>query len=236
MFVLILGDSISTYIGYNPKEYAVFYDEQMQKRNGLQSVYDTWWAKVNQSLGGYLCVNNSYSGSRVSGLDFPAGHSLERIMNLRTSENSPDLILIYLGFNDFGYGVPICCAPMSNDGKSNMLYFEDAYLQMLGGLRYYYPHTKIVCATLMRTTLKQNDFWHFPERLGGISLNAYNDVIRRAASKCRIGLADLAKHHINFSKFRKYDCRYETLDGTHPTAKGHQTIADEWIACLSRIL
>ncbi len=56
MFVSILGDSISTYSGYNPKGYTVFYDAEMQKRNGLYSAYDTWWAKVNQELRAYLCV------------------------------------------------------------------------------------------------------------------------------------------------------------------------------------
>jgi len=236
MFVSILGDSISTYSGYNPDGYAIFYDEQMQKRNGLKSVYDTWWAKVNKSLGAYLCVNNSYSGSRVSGKVFPAGNCQERIMHLRTSGHIPDLILIYLGFNDFGYGVPVSCAPMSNDGKTDLRYFEDAYMQMLMGLRYYYPNTRIICATLMRTTLKQNELWHFPERLGGICFDEYNNAIRRAASQCHIGLADLAKRHLNFPKLMKYDSRYETLDGTHPTVKGHKIIADEWIACLSRLL
>ena len=162
MFVSILGDSISTYSGFNPDGYVVFYDEEMQKRNGLQSVYDTWWAKVNQWVGAYLCVNNSYSGSRVSGLEFPTGHCQERVMHLSTPENTPDLILIYLGFNDFGYGVPISCAPQSNDGRINLMYFEDAYHQMLTGVRYFYPNAKIVCGTLMRTTLEQDKEWNFP--------------------------------------------------------------------------
>ena len=235
MFVSILGDSISTYSGYNPDGYAVFYDEEMQKRNGLNSVYDTWWAKVNQELRAYLCVNNSFSGSRVSGLEFPAGHCQERVMHLRTPEHTPDLILIYLGFNDFGYGVPVSCAPRSNDGKTNLRYFEDAYHRMLTGLRYFYPNTRIICATLMRTVLEQNKLWQFPERLGGIGLDAYNDAIRRAASNCHVWLADLAKRHLNIANLTNCDCRYETLDGAHPTAKGHQTIANEWIACLSKI-
>lgn len=226
MLVSILGDSISTYSGYNPRGYAVYYDEDMKMRNGLQSVYDTWWAKVNQKLNAYLCVNNSYSGSRVSGEEFPAGCCMERIANLRTSEYTPDLILIYMGFNDFGYGVPISCDPLSNEGRTSLLCFEDAYHQMLTGLRYFYPNTKIVCATLMKTKLKYNRQWNFPDRLGGISIDEYNEAIRRAAFNCHIDLADLAKH----------DMRYETLDGTHPTIKGHQTIADEWIACLSRLL
>lgn len=236
MFVSILGDSISTYNGYNPDGYAVFYDAEMQKRNGLNSVYDTWWAKVNQELRAYLCVNNSYSGSRVSGPEFPAGCCPERIMNLRTPKYKPNLILIYLGFNDFGYGVPISCSPQSNDGKINVSYFEDAYHQMLTGLRYFYPDAKIVCATLMRTTLKHNNLWRFPEKTGKICIDDYNNAIRRAADYCHMGLADLAKQHLNITELCMNDRRYETLDGTHPTAKGHQRIAEEWIGCLSKLL
>lgn len=226
MLVSILGDSISTYSGFIPDGYAVYYDQEMQKQNGLTSVYDTWWAKVNQAFDAFLCVNNSYSGSEVSGWDFPAGCCRERIMHLRTSEYSPDLILIYMGFNDFGYGMLISCAPLSNYGQTNLLFFEDAYHQMLTGLRFFYPYAKIVCATLMRTTLKQNNQWLFPDRLGGICIDDYNNAIQRASVNCHVDLADLAKR----------DRRYETLDGTHPTAKGHQTIADEWIDCLSRLL
>lgn len=236
MLVSILGDSISTYNGYNPKGYIVYYDEEMQMRNGLTSVYDTWWAKVNQELNAYLCVNNSYSGSKVSGEEFPAGCCLERIANLRTLEYTPDLILIYMGFNDFGYGVPISCAPLNNDGRANLQCFEDAYHQMLTGLRYFYPNAKIVCATLMRTTLRQNGLLRFPEKLGGISIDDYNNAIRRAADNCHIGLADIAKRYINIPSLNKHDRRYETLDWAHPTANGHQTIADEWISCLSKML
>ena len=46
MLVSILGDSISTYSGFNPSGYEVYYNKTMQKLNGLRSVYDTWWAKV----------------------------------------------------------------------------------------------------------------------------------------------------------------------------------------------
>lgn len=236
MLVSILGDSISTYSGYNPGGYAVYYDEDMQMRNGLQSVYDTWWAKVNQKLNAYLCVNNSYSGSKVSGEEFPAGCCQERIANLRTSEYTPDLILVYMGFNDFGYGVPISCFPLSNDGRVNLRCFEDAYQQMLIGLRFFYPKAKIICATLMKTTLKQNHLWHFPDKFGGIRIDDYNNAIRRAALNCHVALADLGKNRLSFTNLTKYDRRYETLDGTHPNAKGHQEIADEWISCLAKIL
>lgn len=56
MFVSILGDSISTYQGYQPPGYAVYYQDYYRYINELNSVYDTWWAKVNQYLRAYICA------------------------------------------------------------------------------------------------------------------------------------------------------------------------------------
>lgn len=60
--ISILGDSISTFEGCSPDGYTVFYDKEMQRVNGLDTMYDTWWAKVIQALHAYLCINNSYNG------------------------------------------------------------------------------------------------------------------------------------------------------------------------------
>ena len=105
--VSILGDSISTFKGYNPPGYFVYYDEITQEQNKLRNVYGTWWAKVNQFLRAHLCVNDSYSGSMVTGNRFPAVVSDRRLNYLGTSDCDPDIILIYIGFNDFGEGVRI---------------------------------------------------------------------------------------------------------------------------------
>ena len=67
IYVSILGDSISTYQGYGLPGYAVYYQDYYRQVNELTSVYDTWWAKVNQSLHAYICVDNAYSGSKVAG-------------------------------------------------------------------------------------------------------------------------------------------------------------------------
>lgn len=63
--------------------------------------------KVNQFINAYICVNNSYSGSKVTGEKFPSGNCDQRTSNLHTEQYTPDMILIYLGFNDFGNGVHI---------------------------------------------------------------------------------------------------------------------------------
>ena len=64
--VSILGDSISTYFGYTDFGYPVYFMDDKACENGIESVDDIWWKQVIDSLGGELCVNNSFSGSLVS--------------------------------------------------------------------------------------------------------------------------------------------------------------------------
>ena len=217
--VSVLGDSISTYEGYNPPGYAVYCDEKMQKLNQLNTVYDTWWAKVNQALHAFLCVNNSYSGSKVTGTGFPSGACVERLRCLKTAEHSPDLILIFLGFNDFGTGITARAKKHLFFSDRDAQCFETAYGSMIKTIRSYYPHTQIICGTLLRTRIKDRDDWVFPECFAGTALEEYNDAIRDAVKKQDCLLADIALS----------DVRYETLDGSHPTALGHQEIARAWI-------
>ena len=210
--VSILGDSVSTFQGTNPRGYSVFYDTSMQRVNGLNSVSDTWWDRVITSMNARLCVNNSYSGSRVTGDCFPAAACEERLQNLGTQGEQPDYILIYAGFNDFAGGAELISS-LDTYG------FEDSYDQMLRTIRQNYPSARTVCATLMRTRVRGDHNWQFPEYWAGIGLEDYNNVIRWTAQENRCDLADLV--------------RYETLDGAHPTAQGHREIAENWIRCLA---
>lgn len=83
IYVSILGDSISTYQGYGLPGYAVYYQDYYRQVNELTSVYDTWWAKVNQSLHACICVDNAYSGStayrRCQTGYHPDLHGLQRL-------------------------------------------------------------------------------------------------------------------------------------------------------------
>ena len=220
--VSILGDSISTFEGYNPPGYSVFYDKNTQLRNGLNSVYDTWWTKVNQALKAYLCVNNSYSGSRVTGMGFPSAYCDEQLLHLSTEQYSPEIILVYMGVNDFGSGVRI---KRDSFLKKDYLSFEYAYGIMISRMNQLYPNTKIICGTLMRSKIKNREDWEFPEGVAGVNFEAYNDVIRRMYKKRHCFIADLDDLAL----------KYETLDGTHPTAAGHKTIAEAWSACLTNL-
>ncbi|MBQ6164053.1 MAG: hypothetical protein IJK23_06220 [Clostridia bacterium] len=223
ILVSILGDSLSTFEGFNPVGYAVYYNQQMQMRNELKDVYDTWWAMVNQQMHAFLCVNNSYSGSRVSGPGFPAASCPERISGLRTNEYSPDYILVYIGFNDFGNGVKISNGRFGSFSDKSGICFEESYELMLDRLKEQYPAAVIICGTLMRTKMKYDESWSFPEKFAGVDFEDYNNAIRRAVTKKRVFLADLSALNI----------RYETLDGSHPTKEGHRTIAAAWLKCFA---
>lgn len=221
-WVSIVGDSISTFEGYNPAGCSVFYDKTKQAYLGLNSVYDCWWAKVNQYLNAYLCINNSYSGSKVTGDVFPSASSRVRTSFLSTEKNLPDIILIYIGFNDFGNGVTVYDNIFSHDKKG----FYHSYRIMLQRIKRNYPNALIICATLMRGFIKNKPEWVFPEKYHGISLEEYNNAIRKAAKKEKILVVDLGSKNYY----------YETLDGTHPTVAGHLTMAKTWIECLRELL
>lgn len=218
--VSFLGDSISTYEGYNPPGYAVFYDRDMQIKNGLLSVDDAWWSVVLKAIGAALCANDSYFGSRVSGNAFPAGCYDERIRALKGKDGrNPDIIIVYLGYNDFGYGVPVRSNYDLQKESKNMNCFLDAYNEMIAKIKDEYSDADILCGTLLRTGIRDLDNWVFPERFAGIPFEEYNDVIRSVCMYNQVHLVDIAKSG--------YRC--ETIDGTHPTKKGHQTLAGAWI-------
>ena len=186
--------------------------------NGLTGIEDMWWHHVIDYLGAELLVDAAYSGGRVSGTEFPAGNSYERIHALRTIQHEPDGILIYLGFNDYGYSVPI------HNDEANYACFYNAYVMMLNRLKNCYPNARIICSTLMPTYITFRTDWKMPMVNGaGIHFNMYNDAIREACKKCGVELADIAATGI---------C-CDTLDGSHGTQKGQRELSEAWKRCLT---
>lgn len=202
----VYGDSISTYMGYNPQPCKVYYDRERAGRAGIFSADSTWWAVVLKHFGAQLLMNNSWSGSKVYGDDMSAGSSEWRTRNLHRDGELPDIILIYMGVNDYGYGI------YPGEG-----YFQSAYERMLWTLKGRYPRAKIYCATLACGAM--NGQKTFPAYLNGNAFEDYNQAIRIAAQKYRCRLVDLAAMGIT----------YESVDGTHPNAMGMQQLAEGWI-------
>lgn len=207
--ISILGDSISTFAGYTPKD-AVFYDSYVQWETGVKSVEDTWWMQVIHFLGGELGTNHSLAGSMVSGNLSTSAMSDERIARLGDN-GVPDIILVSAGCNDWGF----CVLPEE---------FTEAYRVMLHRLKKRYPDADIWCATLPEG--KQPVGETFFNVDSTISKRVYSDIIREIAASAEVHIADLA------------DCRkeYETVDGIHPDKEGMKILADMWISEIKKQL
>lgn len=63
--VFILGDSYSTFEGYNPEGYDVWYNSEAKDCNDLCRVEDCWWYRFFEKAPATLVRNCSYSGTTV---------------------------------------------------------------------------------------------------------------------------------------------------------------------------
>ena len=100
----VLGDSISTLRGWVPEGWRVHYEGEVHV-DGVERPQDTWWGRVIDHFDGRLVANSSFSGSVVEGYGFPAGNSEKRITSLLGAQGEcPDVVLVYMGINDYGWG------------------------------------------------------------------------------------------------------------------------------------
>lgn len=215
----ILGDSISTLEGYNPKGYKVFYTGDNCVKAGVVEAKDTWWDKVIGFFGGELLVNNSWSGSRVTKLKdkeqlFPSGCSDERTAALHINDVKPDVILVYLGTNDWAFGAKTGNETRILGEDSNEL-FDEAYDSMLKKLKSNYPESEIWCCTLCETHISKRPDFQFPHKYAGTHIEEYNEIISKVVRRHNCKLVDLYDYRMS----------YDSIDGSHPTNAGMNTIA-----------
>lgn len=239
--VSILGDSISTFEGCNPEDFDVFYEGERCDRTGVESAYDTWWHLVIDAIGGDLLVNGSFSGSMVEGAGFPAASSERRISALSRDGVDPDVVLVFIGINDYGWGGPANqsagrgravpdVAPEREERTARLApvgaaeAFRDAYGSMLSRIRTSYPDADVWCCTLCPGRLAGAQAPTFIRRLRGVDVRAYDDAIRLQAFEhgCRV---------IDFASF---GLDYEAADGTHPTKRGMRQLASMAVRSMAR--
>ncbi len=212
----ILGDSICTLEGYNPIGYRVFYKGKKCEKSGVAEPLDTWWGKAVEYLGGIILVNNSWSGSRASRLpeqdcQFPSGCSDERTSGLHKGNQTPDVILVYMGTNDWEQSVPMGYSIVNSEDNL----FAYAYELMLDKIKRNYPNAEIWCCTITRAYIAKNKKFRFPVQYSGQSMEAYNNIIKTIAKSRNCNVIDFA----GFSE------EYDSIDGSHPTTAGMNTLA-----------
>lgn len=223
----ILGDSISTLEGFNPHGYKVFYKDEICDKSGVKEMKNTWWGKIINFFGGELLVNNSWSGSRVTKLPdssslFPSGCSDERTSRLHINNVKPDIVIIYLGTNDWCFGAVM--EKNKHKKKGNLEYFDTAYYKMLKNVKTNYPNAEIWCCTLNSTFMSNNPSFVFPEIYNGNNINDYNKIIHDIVIEQKCKLIDLYSVKIP----------YDSIDATHPNINGMNILAQNIIRCVDK--
>ncbi len=224
--VSFCGDSISTFSGYIPGNYSIFYPEYGE----ISDVGETWWMQVVDRSGMELCRNASYSGSMVSGqsLDnhdgaYACGN--QRVADLASEDgNRPDVIVILMGTNDCISNIPLGAYDGVSEVQEGYIQnFSEAYGLMLDKMRTRYPDAEIYCCTMIEVSRwdAEGNCAPFQNELG-LTVKNYNDCIKAVAHAKGVGMIDVYGCGITYDNSREY-----TSDGTHPNAAGAALMADK---------
>ena len=220
--ISILGDSISTFKGYIPDGNAVFFTGS---NGGITDVSMTWWYKLITNLEGNLCMNNSWSGSRVTttGGNASAG-CMSRCENLHNGDTNPDIIIVYMGINDFNNGVQIGTydGTTSISSVTDTTKFREAYAILLNKILNKYTNAKVYVCTLPYCD-RNTDENDFPElNTNGVSLSQYNIAIRELAHAFGLNIIEMSKCGITFQNRKTF-----LFDELHPNVEGMKKLCDK---------
>lgn len=215
----VLGDSISTLEGYSIPHEAAYYDTYHKIESGVYTQNDTWWGQVIAHFGGTLLINNSVLGSTVChhpSYEVPLyGCSDDRTSSLHTHEEDPQVIMAFMGINDWGRGIKIF-----SEDENDTSAFYCAYLSMLKKLQKNYPRAEIWCLTLPVSKNSNKESFDFQYSIGGVHIKEYCNAICECAKVVGARVIDIYNE----------ENPYDTFDDFHPTGKGMKTIADAVIA------
>ncbi len=192
-YISFLGDSITTFSGYIPSGFACYYPQ-----GDVKTVEDTWWYKLTDKLGYNLLMNNSYSGSKVVAGQME-GQSEERLAYLATNDKTPDVVVIYMGTNDW--------ASPTDASK-----FMQGYKKMLDYIYNNYGDDTSVYACMMPTNDYSAGFQTYREGL--------NRVLTKIALDYPIVLIDFRE------AITEENLEACTYSGCHPNAYGMTQMAE----------
>jgi lysophospholipase L1-like esterase len=217
----VFGASMCTYDGYsnntshNPtiganKQYYGTPDSENVKCRDL-TVNETFWGRLIDKYEMTLCVNNSWSGSKILD-DNPAaaGWNTRPTELHRTDGTEPDLIVSFMGNNDFTKERPAgeitddLFARAETDGFAPET-FAEGYAVMLGKVTKRYPNAKVFLFNMAWRTEEKSEL-----------LIKYNEIIEKCAEHYGAFIVRLTESRMSRLDYAKYTC-----DGKlHPDSEG----------------
>lgn len=214
--ISFLGDSISTYAGWsNNKSHnpsiggnALWYPNTNYAGANMP-VEDTWWHRVFTEIGYELCVNNSWSGSKVT--DPHTYNVRSRNLHNVAEGTSPDIVVILMGINDFGAGIKVGDYDGTTTPPPSPATFSEAYGKLIHNVKSTYEGVEIYCCTVL------------PDEKRDVSgsESPYNAAIKLLAENMGVNLIDLyAESGITSENITSF-----TVDKLHPNSAGMARMA-----------
>ena len=214
----ILGDSISTFKDFIPSGNAYWYPH-----GDMTRVTDLWWSKLLDHFHGKLLIDEAWSGSQISGTDASAANNDSRCKNLGTETQDPDVIIVYMGTNDYDHNVALGTYDGHDTIPSTVATFSDAYAVTLDKILTKYKHAEVWCCTLQ--PMERHGQTGFPEKNNlGLTPEDYNEVIRKIAHAMNCKVLEHSQCGITYYNMPEY---FEDWSGSkeHPNKAGHTLIA-----------
>ena len=159
--LLIFGDSYSTFKGYIPDGYAVYYHEE-DGNTDVRNVKETWWHQVITEKNLNLVLNNSWSGSTIGYTGYGNADNSQsssfifRLNQLKEKgffqENEINTVFVFGGTNDNWANAPLGELKYDNFEKQDLYSVLPAIAYFLKTLKETLPNADIYC--LINTELK----------------------------------------------------------------------------------
>ena len=208
---LIIGDSYSTFRGYVPQGYEVYYAEEIIRETDLTDVRDTWWYQVMEEGDFRLLLNESWCGAPIGytgydGEDCSKSSSfIHRLRQLRDKgffrSQEIHTVFVFGGTNDSWCEAPLGEMQLANWKEEDLYCVLPAICCFFHELRSLLPKAEIYC--LINRGLK-------PE------------ITRCMLESCK-----------NHSMIPVTFDRMDTM-GDHPTVKGMKEIKESVMSAINR--
>ena len=223
----VFGASMCTYDGYsnntehNPtigenKQYYGTPESENVKCRELK-VNETFWGILLEKYEMELCVNNSWSGSKILDDNPAAAGWRTRPTELhRPDGTEPDLIVSFMGNNDFTKERP--AGEVTDDLFTRAeaegfipSTFAEGYAVMLRKITKRYPNAKVFLFNMAWRTEEKSEL-----------LVKYNEIIETCAAHYGAYIVRLTESRMSRTNYAKYTC-----DGKlHPSAEGMKIWAE----------
>ena len=152
---LIFGDSYSTFKGFVPDGYAVYYPENKNFETDVKQVEQTWWHQVISGANLNLVLNNSWSGSTIGYTGYnntdcsKTSSFIYRLKQLIEDgffeKNQIDTVFVFGGTNDSWSNAPLGEIKFSEWEEKDLFSVLPAISFFLNLLRQQLPNAKIYC-------------------------------------------------------------------------------------------